>query len=67
LQKKAIGKEKAYKEKQILEARYEALSYQMNPHFIYNALNSIQDYVVVNDERNSSLYISEFSVLMRKT
>ncbi|WP_245181127.1 histidine kinase [Flavobacterium sp. XN-5] len=38
----------------------------MNPHFICNALNSVQDYVVVNDERNSSFYMSEFSVLMRK-
>jgi LytS/YehU family sensor histidine kinase len=39
----------------------------MNPHFIFNALNSIQDYVGANDEYNSSLYISEFAGLMRKT
>jgi LytS/YehU family sensor histidine kinase len=38
----------------------------MNPHFIFNALNSIQDYVGANDEYNSSLYI-EFAGLMRKT
>lgn len=39
----------------------------MNPHFIYNALNSIQDYIGANDEHNSTLYISEFAGLMRKT
>jgi LytS/YehU family sensor histidine kinase len=38
----------------------------MNPHFIFNALNSIQDYVGANDEYNL-LYISEFAGLMRKT
>jgi LytS/YehU family sensor histidine kinase len=37
--------EKENKEKQITEAKFEALSNQMNPHFIFNALNSIQDYV----------------------
>ncbi|CAM3086274.1 sensor histidine kinase [Flavobacterium frigoris] len=60
-------KEKAEKEKQITEAKHEALSNQMNPHFIFNALNSIQEYVGSNDEHNSSLYISEFAGLMRKT
>jgi ligand-binding sensor domain-containing protein len=65
--RKIIAKEKAKKEKQITEAKFEALSNQMNPHFIYNALISIQDYVGANDEYNSSLYISEFAGLMRKT
>jgi hypothetical protein len=65
--RKIIAKEKANKEKQITEAKFEALSNQMNPHFIYNALISIQDYVGANDEYNSSLYISEFAGLMRKT
>jgi LytS/YehU family sensor histidine kinase len=65
--KKNIARDKASKEKQITEAKFEALSNQMNPHFIYNALNSIQAYVGSNDERNSSLYISEFAGLMRKT
>ena len=65
--KKNIARDKASKEKQITEAKFEALSNQMNPHFIYNALNSIQDYVGANDEHNSTLYISEFAGLMRKT
>lgn len=67
MHRRNIAKEKEKKEKQITEAKFEALSNQMNPHFIYNALNSIQDYVGANDEHNSSLYISEFAGLMRKT
>ncbi|PKH67795.1 histidine kinase [Flavobacterium sp. ALD4] len=67
IRKKNKVRYKAIVEKQITEAKFEALSNQMNPHFIYNALESIQDFVKANDEINSSLYISEFAVLMRKT
>ena len=38
---------------------------QMNPHFIFNALNSVNSFISVNDERNANRYLSEFSVLMR--
>ncbi len=38
---------------------------QMNPHFIFNALNSVNSYIAVNDERNANRYLSEFSALMR--
>ena len=37
----------------------------MNPHFIFNALNSVNSFIAVNDERNANRYLSEFSVLMR--
>lgn len=43
-----------------------ALKAQMNPHFMYNALNSIQDLVIQHDVKNSTLYLSKFSQLMRK-
>jgi ligand-binding sensor domain-containing protein/two-component sensor histidine kinase len=43
-----------------------ALKAQMNPHFMYNALNSIQDLVMNGDVKNSNLYLSKFSSLMRK-
>ncbi len=43
-----------------------ALKSQMNPHFMFNALNSIQDLVLRNDSKNSNLYLSKFSNLMRK-
>jgi tetratricopeptide (TPR) repeat protein/two-component sensor histidine kinase len=38
---------------------------QMNPHFIFNALNSVNSFIATNDERNANRYLSEFSVLMR--
>ncbi|WP_299107628.1 histidine kinase [uncultured Tenacibaculum sp.] len=38
---------------------------QMNPHFIFNALNSVNSFIAVNDERSANRYLSEFSVLMR--
>ena len=38
---------------------------QMNPHFIFNALNSVNSFIAVNDERSANRYLSEFSTLMR--
>jgi tetratricopeptide (TPR) repeat protein len=42
-----------------------SLRTQMNPHFIFNALNSVNNYIALNDERNANRYLSEFSTLMR--
>lgn len=38
---------------------------QMNPHFFYNALNTIQAYIFTNDKRNASNYLAKFSKLTR--
>ncbi|MEN9571430.1 MAG: hypothetical protein RL172_2661 [Bacteroidota bacterium] len=43
-----------------------ALRAQMNPHFIFNAMNSIQQFTLQNDTENANLYISKFSTLLRK-
>jgi ligand-binding sensor domain-containing protein len=43
-----------------------ALKAQMNPHFIFNAMNSIQQFTLKNDIDNANLYISKFSTLLRK-
>ncbi len=42
-----------------------SLRSQMNPHFIFNALNSVNNYIAKNDERSANRFLSEFSVLMR--
>ena len=42
-----------------------SLRSQMNPHFIFNALNSVNNYIAKNDERNANRFLSEFSTLMR--
>lgn len=53
-------------EQEIQSSQLAALKAQMNPHFVYNALNSIQDLVLQNDIRNANIYFSKFSTLMRK-
>jgi LytS/YehU family sensor histidine kinase len=45
----------------------EALQSQMNPHFVFNSLNVIQNFVIKNDVENSITYINNFSKLMRTT
>lgn len=39
---------------------------QLNPHFIYNSLNSIQKFIWANNPEQASIYLSNFSTLMRK-
>ena len=59
--------EKLNYEKRIVETKMEALQSQMNPHFIFNSLNVIQNFVLKNDIENSINYINSFSKLMRTT
>jgi tetratricopeptide (TPR) repeat protein len=42
-----------------------SLRSQMNPHFIFNALNSVNSFIAANDERTANKYLSDFSQLMR--
>ena len=42
-----------------------SLRSQMNPHFIFNALNSVNQFIAVNDERAANKFLSDFSKLMR--
>lgn len=44
-----------------------ALRAQMNPHFIFNSLNSINAYIAKNDIENAINYLTKFSKLMRET
>lgn len=39
---------------------------QMNPHFIFNALNSIKLFIINNDVKNAAYYLNKFSKLIRK-
>lgn len=48
-------------------SRLTAIQSQMNPHFIFNSLNSIQDLVLKGDVENSYTYITTFSDLVRRT
>jgi hypothetical protein len=64
---KRKSREKAVIQKRIAETKLEALLSQMNPHFTFNAMNAIQDYIISNDIDNSLKYIGEFAKLIRKT
>ncbi len=53
------------KERLYLEKEMEALRAQMNPHFLFNSLNSINHYILNEEPRQASSYLSKFSQLMR--
>lgn len=52
-------------EKQYRDSELKALKAQMNPHFIFNALNSIQEYIILNKKNLASDYLGKFSDLIR--
>lgn len=54
-------------EKQYRASELKAIRSQMNPHFIFNSLNSIQDLVLKGNIENSYSYITLFSNLVRQT
>lgn len=64
---KKKSREQAVIQKRIAETKLEALLSQMNPHFTFNAMNAIQDYIISNDIGNSLKYIGEFAKLIRQT
>lgn len=59
--------EKLVINKRINELEQLALKAQMNPHFIFNSLNSIQHYVIDKDIAGANKFISTFSKLIRQT
>lgn len=60
-------KEKELIERKVSETKMEALRSQMNPHFIFNAINSIQYYILKNENDKAIDYLGKFSTLIRKT
>jgi len=52
-------------EKRLAETEMTALRAQMNPHFIFNCLNSIKLYTLENDSETASAYLTTFSRLIR--
>jgi hypothetical protein len=54
-------------ERQVAEVEQQALQAQMNPHFIFNCLNSIQQYIITRDSVNANKYLTEFASLIRLT
>lgn len=59
--------EKDFIRQKMNEQEQSALKSQMNPHFIFNCLNSIQDYVITADIKGANKFIGNFAKLIRKT
>lgn len=53
-------------EKMILTLEQDMLRNQMNPHFIFNSLNSIKLYIINNEKENAIYYLTKFSKFIRK-
>ncbi|MGL4598433.1 MAG: histidine kinase [Bacteroidia bacterium] len=60
-------KEKNSIQSKLYEMEMRVVKAQMNPHFIFNAMNSIQQFVLSNDSENANNYLIRFSRLLRKT
>lgn len=58
--------ERAYLSNEIERIKMTALQTQMNPHFIFNSLNSIRAYMISNKTKEASSYLSKFSKLIRQ-
>jgi Histidine kinase len=65
-QKSEIEKQKAQLEEVNRILRIKALTAQLNPHFLYNSLNSIQHFLTINDKTSSINYLSKFGRLIRQ-
>jgi putative methionine-R-sulfoxide reductase with GAF domain len=57
----------AFINQQLAEAQLSALQTQMNPHFIFNSLNSIKRMILANEQQNASRYLSKFAQMIRIT
>lgn len=54
-------------QKQFAALEQQALQSQMNPHFIFNCLNSIQQYILTNEKEKANEYLTGFAALIRQT
>ncbi|HEY9340818.1 MAG TPA: histidine kinase [Hanamia sp.] len=58
-------RERSALNQKITETKMESLRAQMNPHFIFNSLNSIENFMMRNERRTASEYLTKFSELIR--
>jgi tetratricopeptide (TPR) repeat protein len=52
-------------EKKMLMLEQQMMRSQMNPHFLFNSLNSIKLYIINNEKENAVYYLNKFSKLIR--
>lgn len=61
----SIESEKTENYKRLAEAELKSLRSQMNPHFMFNTLNAIQEIVLTGNEEMTRIYFAEFAKMMR--
>lgn len=66
-QKQKVLLEKVLTEKRITELEMQALKAQINPHFVFNCLNSIKGFIYDKDYKQADKYLDKFADLMRST
>ena len=54
-----------HNEKKMAQLQLENLRSQMNPHFLFNALNSLQDHIIGDEKKEASKFLVKFSRLVR--
>ncbi|SNR15170.1 sensor histidine kinase [Tenacibaculum jejuense] len=64
--KQEVALEKERLQKELVSTKLETLRSQMNPHFTFNALNSIQNLILKNDKQEAYNYLTKFSTLIRE-
>ncbi|MFD2516347.1 sensor histidine kinase [Salinimicrobium flavum] len=64
-QTRQFEEQKGLIQKRFEETKMEALLAQMNPHFIFNAMNSIQYYIMESDIDNATKFLGDFAKLIR--
>jgi ligand-binding sensor domain-containing protein len=65
--KAELALEKSRVEQDLRSSQLVSLKAQMNPHFVFNALNSIQEYIMLNEKKLANSYLGKFADLMRMT
>ncbi|HVI48572.1 MAG TPA: histidine kinase [Chitinophaga sp.] len=63
---KQAEKRKTEYNRRIAELEAKALTNQMNPHFIFNSLNSVQHLILEKEEKQALNFLSDFATLMRQ-
>ncbi|MDY8137864.1 histidine kinase [Aquimarina sp. 2201CG5-10] len=64
-EKQQVLIEKERLQQEMVSSKLKSLQSQMNPHFVFNAMNSIQNLVLKNDKQAAYTYLTKFASLMR--
>ena len=67
MKRREVGLQVMLNQKKLTELELQALKAQINPHFVFNCLNSIKGFIYERDFRQADKYLDKFSELLRST